>query len=195
MPYLWVPPAATKGRLLVADGTTWQPLTVGSDGQVLEADSAQPTGVKWGTPASGSGFRGARAYHNTTQSISTGTPTAVALNSELYDTNTLHDNSTNNSRLSLDQEGFWRVIGQVSWATNTSGRRTLRIDRNGSTTDTIVTLPPASGANTYMQVDVDVEVTSSSDYVELIAVQDSGSSINLAGGSSATWLAAHYLGA
>jgi hypothetical protein len=44
----------TKGDLLVASGSTvLAKLTVGTNGQVLTADSAEAQGVKWATPASG----------------------------------------------------------------------------------------------------------------------------------------------
>lgn len=43
-----------KGQLLVASGaSTMVQLTVGSDGQVLTADSAQTSGIKWATPTTG----------------------------------------------------------------------------------------------------------------------------------------------
>jgi hypothetical protein len=45
--------APTKGRLIVGDGTNWVDLGVGSNNQVLTADSAQSKGVKWATAASG----------------------------------------------------------------------------------------------------------------------------------------------
>lgn len=43
-----------KGDILVHNGTDWVDVTVGTNDQVLTADSAQTTGVKWSTP-SGSG--------------------------------------------------------------------------------------------------------------------------------------------
>jgi len=45
--------AYTKGDLLVGSGTTLLKQAVGTDGQVLTADSAFGTGVKWVMPASG----------------------------------------------------------------------------------------------------------------------------------------------
>ena len=45
--------AYTKGDLLVGSGTVLLKQAVGTNGQVLTADSAFGTGVKWATPASG----------------------------------------------------------------------------------------------------------------------------------------------
>jgi hypothetical protein len=40
-----------KGELIVGTGSaTYSPVTVGTDGQTLIADSASPEGVSWGTP-------------------------------------------------------------------------------------------------------------------------------------------------
>lgn len=48
-----VDPTTTKGDLIVhGASTTRQP--VGTDGQVLTADSTQSTGVQWATPSGGS---------------------------------------------------------------------------------------------------------------------------------------------
>lgn len=43
-------PTTTKGDIIVDDGTDPLRLAVGSNNQVLTADSAQATGVKWATP-------------------------------------------------------------------------------------------------------------------------------------------------
>jgi hypothetical protein len=45
--------AYTKGDILVGSGTTLLKQAVGTNGQVLTADSAMGTGVRWVTPASG----------------------------------------------------------------------------------------------------------------------------------------------
>lgn len=56
----------------------------------------------------GAPFRGALVYHNTTQVIGASTLAAVIFNSESYDTDSIHDNVTNNSRLTVPS-GVTRV--------------------------------------------------------------------------------------
>lgn len=46
-------PLTTKGDLISRDGTNNIRLSVGADGQVLTADSAQSSGLKWATPTTG----------------------------------------------------------------------------------------------------------------------------------------------
>lgn len=43
----------TKGNVIVGDGSNFISLGVGSDDQVLTADAAQASGIRWATPASG----------------------------------------------------------------------------------------------------------------------------------------------
>jgi len=45
--------AAAKGDILVHNGTDWVDLTVGTNDQILTADSAETTGVKWATVGTG----------------------------------------------------------------------------------------------------------------------------------------------
>lgn len=48
-----ITPTTTKGDLLVENGSIVTRLGVGTNGQVLTADSAESTGIKWATPSAG----------------------------------------------------------------------------------------------------------------------------------------------
>jgi hypothetical protein len=47
--------STTKGNLIAASGATWAVLAIGTDGQVLTADSAEATGMKWASGGGGGG--------------------------------------------------------------------------------------------------------------------------------------------
>jgi hypothetical protein len=91
-----------KGDIIAATAAdTASRLAVGTNGQTLVADSSTATGLKWATPASGSTFVGALASTRATQTLSNNTMTAIALATEIYDTDNFHSTSTNNSRFTI----------------------------------------------------------------------------------------------
>jgi len=102
-----------KGDLITATAAdTPARLAVGTNGQTLVADSSTSTGLKWATPSSGSTFVGVQVTKITTnQSIPDSTYTVVSFNSEDFDTNTYHDNSTNNSRFTIPsgKAGYYAI--------------------------------------------------------------------------------------
>lgn len=98
-----------KGDLISATAAdTAARLAVGTNGQVLTADSSTATGLKWATPASSSGpaFRAKRATTN--QSITTNTLTKVQFNSEDFDTDNCFD-STTNYRFTPNKAGYYQI--------------------------------------------------------------------------------------
>lgn len=134
-----------------------------------------------------------RAYHNTTQSIPTGSNTLFALNSERYDTDAMHDTVTNNSRLTAKTAGVFSVTGGCQWAASAVGFRSIFLIVNGATIFAHTTLASVTGA-------VEMAVAGQwkcavNDYIEIWGVQTSGGGLNLSGsGDEGTWLAATWIG-
>lgn len=110
----------TKGDLL-GYSTTAARLGVGSNDQVLTADSSAATGLKWATPASGLTYSGCLAGKNIGQTLTANAYTAITWNVESWDTDNYHNNSTNPSRFTVPagKAGYYRLtwnlgIGSVS---------------------------------------------------------------------------------
>jgi hypothetical protein len=75
------------------------------------------------------------AYHNTTQAITAGNTTALAMNAEDVDTASMHDLVTNNSRITIPSggDGFYVIHGISSLVNNNNGTGSLHLRKNGST--------------------------------------------------------------
>lgn len=114
-----------------------------------------------------------RAYNSANQNVSNVTFTALALDSETYDTDTIHDNATNNSRLTCKTAGKYRITGHLFWAANATGLRDLSIRLNGTTYIAEVNQTPVSGTETAQNVTTTYNLAVN-DYVELIGYQSSG---------------------
>lgn len=121
----------------------------------------------------------ASAYHNADQSISNITQTALALNSERWDTDVIHDNSTNNSRLTCKTAGVYLIIGTMAYANNTTGVRQAAIRLGGSTFIASVLVNANGGSNLTVLVVTRIYPLAVNEYVELVAFQDSGGSLNV----------------
>ena len=110
------------------------------------------------------------AYANATQSITSGTQTKVAINTELFDTNNNFD-STTNYRFTPTVEGYYQVNGTVRMAAtvNTITQVVPYLYRNGSLyargTDTVFSTSTLSTIQgTFNEV---VYMNGSTDYIEL----------------------------
>jgi hypothetical protein len=117
----------TKGDLISATAaSTVARLPVGSDAQILVADSTASTGLKWAT-ASASPFVGCSLKKiSGAQTVADSTFVAVTFNAENFDTDAFHDNTTNASRITIPagKAGYYNFIfnlgigsatGQVYW--------------------------------------------------------------------------------
>ncbi len=126
-----------------------------------------------------SGYKeGARAYHDTNQSISDSTWTTLAFNSERWDTDAIHDNSTNNSRLTCKTAGKYLIIFSAEFQANATGRRLLRVVLNGSTQIVFITAGLNSSNESQLTLATIYDL-SVNDYVEAQVFQDSGGALNI----------------
>ena len=193
----------TKGDLIVGTGSgTFVRQGVGTNGQVLTADSAEADGVKWATPASASAtFVGCQLEKITsTQSISNATATAVTFNSEVFDTDGFHDNSTNNSRITIPtgKAGKYLLTAQISFAANATGARIIKIYKNGSILMLGNVLSAAPATDFTVINNTTLVNASVADYFEVFAEQSSGGSLNLnisAGNGVGCFFGATFVGA
>lgn len=74
-----------------------------------------------------------RVYNNAAQSIANATDTTLAFNSESLDNDTMHDNVTLNSRVTIRTAGLYIINANIEWPTNGTGERTLYLFLNGTT--------------------------------------------------------------
>lgn len=123
----------------------------------------------------------ARVYNSAAFSLTSGAAAAaITFDSERVDVGGCHSTSSNTSRLTATTAGFYIIGGHIAIAASSGGSyRTVAIRLNGSTVIAQQTLAPLSAT-----IDVRASITtayqlSASDYVELVASQDSGGALNV----------------
>ncbi len=120
--------------------------------------------------------KGAKAGRDSNQTISNDTATALIWNVEEYDTDSMHDVSTNNSRMTCNTAGKYLITASISWGSNDEGLRDVSILKNNTTYISFVrsgrdgeTRYPDERQNVNVIADLAVN-----DYVEIIVSQTSG---------------------
>lgn len=118
---------------------------------------------------------GARVTHSTTQSIGNTTDDTVNFDSERWDTDTIHDNATNNWRLTSKTAGYYLIVAEIGFAANGTGIRQVSIKYNG--TPTIIarsTFASSGGSFPTRVLCSTIYFLAVNDYVFVTAFQDSG---------------------
>jgi hypothetical protein len=137
----------------------------------------------------------ARVTRSSAQSIPDSLNTNLSFDQERYDTASVHDNATNNSRLTAPVTGIYAVTAQFTWGGSAgTGSRFGGLMKNGSALIArSQQLPGDDDENLTTQVRL-----AASDYVEVVVLQTSGSSLTVAANGvaqqftpefSMTWLA------
>jgi hypothetical protein len=183
--------ADVRNDTLSAGGLAAQDLRANSVG------SSEVTNGSLGTGELSHSIPAARVTHSSAQSIPDFPPGAtLAFDTEHYDTASMHDNATNNSRLTAPVTGIYAVTAEVDWTSNATGTRELTLMKNGSTfiadddTDGISVVFGGQSQSVTAQVRL-----VAGDYVEVGVLQTSGGSLNVMSAGetspefSLTWLA------
>lgn len=137
-----------------------------------------------------------RLVQQSAQSIGTSdTPLTFGASSENYDPFGLHDETTNNTRITFDRAGIWLVKGTVFIQSNTAVTSLVAtIAINGGVVPARSKSKPAATAVTMSQEVTEILSVNLGDYAELWG-QATGSATNSnVGGSFASTFMARYLG-
>jgi hypothetical protein len=158
-------------------------VVAGTNVTVDDTDPANPV-----VSAAGGSFSGATVNLSAdlTNFLSNATWTAITFTAEIFDTDDYHDNSTNNTRLTVPAGvNYVSLHGQVQFSNNSTSFRHVAILKNGvdficGNTNTAF----GSTSNVRETTSVPVNV-SENDYFELYAYQQSGSDMSVS--QKANW--------
>jgi len=174
-----------QGAVMYYTGSTWECLAPGTSGQFLQTAGAAANPV-WATAGGGGLTQRVEAISTADQSIANSTDTLVTWNSETYDTDTMHDNVTNNSRLTFKTAGTYIVSGMINWAGNATGDNrymairqqpgSVLVYQKAGPATAIAACAGACAAHMPFSLVVQAAVN---DYVEITVNQNSGGSLAL----------------
>ena len=162
-----------------------------ADDTILVFDSGTPDAITFGqSGAAGSGaiasYRNhahamaaettqdvsCRVTNDAAQSIANASTTKLAINTEIFDTDTIHDPTTNNSRLTIPEDGKY-LCGINFMIGGASGHVNVGILLNNTANIALGSIPNVSGANIAPTVSIIADLDED-DYIEASVYQDSG---------------------
>ena len=173
------PMTTTGDTIYSSSGSTPARLGIGSTGQVLTVAGGVPS---WATPAAGgSTFTGVGVGKSALQSTANATFVAITWNTEDFDTNGYHDNSTNNTRITIPtgKGGYYLITGIVQYDGNGTKNRAGELRKNGTATNYLYFLAAAETTNSPVYQMSYIIYLSAADYLEIFSYQNSGGSLNI----------------
>jgi hypothetical protein len=118
-----------------------------------------------------------KATRSSAQTISSATDTRINFTTEDYDSNTMHDNSTNNTRITIKRSGIYIISAYVVYNSNATGIRSTQIWKNGGSVS-INTNNAVSAGNHQVGLTDQLQLTVN-DYIECNVYQSSGGNLDV----------------
>ena len=157
--------------------------------------SSEVTNGSLGTGELSHAIPAARVTRTSAQSIPDSLNTSLAFDQERYDAAGVHDNATNNSRLTAPVTGIYAVTAQFTWGGSAgAGSRFAGVMKNGST---LIARSQELAGDDDENITTQV-LLAAGDYVEVQVLQTSGGTLPIAANGlaqqitpefSMTWLA------
>lgn len=180
-----------KGDLIVGTAAdTAARKAAGTNGYMLVADSAQSDGLLW-TPR----FVGCRAYNNAAQTVTAATETTVLFNAEEYDTDAIHDISTNTGRFTVPtgKGGKWQFT--FHWSViGTHGVLYAYLRKNGTTAVIGSEIDEATGTTDFSTVVTVTQDLAAADYIEARGYRTTGTTFGNNANATMCSMEAQFLG-
>ena len=174
-------------RHVQADGaiggawSAWQAATV----QVITPGDQRlivPPSANAGAVNTSTRYR-ASVYNSVAQSIGAGATAVIAFTGSFFDIGKLHDNVTNNSRVTIpaiNNLGIWVLRGQVAWSAGGAGGKQVGLLKDGAPFPSFPIYPGLGTGVAETQVDIKFDVDpAAGDYWELQVVNGTAGAINV----------------
>ena len=135
----------------------------------------------------------ARVYRTTAQTITTSTLTAVQFDNESYDTDAIHDNVTNNTRLTCKVAGKYAISGGLELESVGAGNFSLIRIKLNNTTIMAESRQGPSNSSEVLSVATQINMAVN-DYIELIVFHTAGINRNTGSTDQLTHFEMAYIG-
>lgn len=159
---------------VVSDGGTAFGLALAEGSVSWNSIGGKPT--EFPPSAHGHPQPSARVFNNASVSIPNNVHTAIAFNSERWDTTGFH-NAINPSRLTAPVAGVYSMVANVAWAAGGGARRLVSIRLNGETFISIDERAPSTLQ--VWQAVPGIWQMNAGEYAEVVVLQDSGAALNV----------------
>lgn len=185
----------TKGDLAIGTGANAAArLAVGTDGQVLTADSGEATGLKWASISAGVH---ARAKVSSTKALASGSTVIIDYDTEEYDTGS--DVTTGAAwKFTAPANGYYLVQASVvlessnAWGVNEYLKLELFVDGSLYMLLDQINMQAAGTYQVALNGSTIVYLTATQ-YIDIRATQNSGSSINIASAGEQSYISISQL--
>ena len=162
------------GDIIYWDTDQFQKVSVSTAGKVLTTVLGKPAWID-SAQTSLPDENTAKVKLTSDTTMTTGSYATVGWTAEAWDGNTMHDNSTNNSRVVAKVAGRYLIIAMVSWESATSNE--TRIRRYNSSN--VLQETQTGGGTKAVRSDTAMMTAAVNDYFTVDVIQESGGDLDL----------------